>query len=116
MNEKNNGNLVRFKVPRHSNFVVIGNHHIRDKNLSLKAIGLLTIILSLPDDWDFSLTGLVKMRKEGIDAIRSTVKELEKAGYLRKTAIRDEKGRFGKTEYEVSETPKFKNESDICQK
>lgn len=118
MDKKNNGNLVKFKVPRNNNFVVIGNHYIRDKNLSLKAIGLLTIILSLLDDWDFSLNGLVKIRKEGIDAIRSAIRELEDKGYLQKTAIRNENGRFGKTEYEVSETPRFKNGSGdgICQK
>ena len=118
MDKKNNGNLVRFKVPRNNNFVVIGNHYIRDKNLSLKAIGLLTMMLTLPDNWDFSLTGLAAIRSEGIDAIRSTIKELEKKGYLQKTAIRNENGRFGKTVYEVSEIPKFKNESrdDKCQK
>ena len=71
----------------------MSNHHLRNKELSLKAKGLLSQMLSLPEDWDYTLAGLSHINREKIDAIREAVKELEKAGYIVRSRERDEKGR-----------------------
>lgn len=72
----------------------MSNHHLRNKELSLKAKGLLSQMLSLPEDWDYTLAGLSHINREKIDAIREAVKELEKAGYIVRSRERDEKGRL----------------------
>ena len=74
--------MSTFKVVRNTGYTVMSNHHLRNKNLSLKAKGLLSQMLSLPDDWDYTLRGLAFINKESIDAIRTAVLELEKAGYI----------------------------------
>lgn len=70
-----------FRVERNKGYTVMSNYHLRDKSLSLKAKGLLSQILSLPEDWDYTLTGLCYINRESKDAIRSAVNELERAGY-----------------------------------
>ena len=82
------------------------NYHTRDKNLSLKAIGLLTIFLTLPDDWEFSIRGTEKIVKDGKASIQSAMKELKAAGYLETTQMRDEKGKLGKSMYIIYEVPR----------
>ena len=94
-----------FRVEKTKNYTTMSNHHLRDKNLSLKAKGLLSQMLSLPENWDYTLKGLSVINKEKVDAIRSAVKELEQAGYLVRGRERDEKGQLGKTEYLIREVP-----------
>ena len=83
-----------FKIEKTKDFTVMSNYHLRDKNLSLKAKGLLSFMLSLPEDWDYSLMGLCAICKESRDAIRSTLKELQKYGYLQIEKVRGDKGYF----------------------
>ena len=85
--------MAVFRVERNTGYTVMSNHHLRNKELSLKAKGLLSQMLSLPEDWDYTLAGLSHINREKIDAIREAVKELEKAGYIVRSRERDEKGR-----------------------
>lgn len=94
-----------FRVERTKNFTVMSNHHLRDKTISLKAKGLLSQMLSLPDDWDYTLRGLAVINKESIDAVRTAVHELEAAGYVVRSRIRDERGQLRGCEYFVYEYP-----------
>ena len=79
--------MAVFRVERNTGYTVMSNHHLRNKELSLKAKGLLSQMLSLPEDWDYTLAGLSYINRESIDAIRTAVWELEKAGY---TFLEDE--------------------------
>lgn len=90
---------------RTRDFTVMGNIHLRDKNLSLKAVGLLSKMLSFNDSWQFSTRGLAAICKEGPDAILSTLKELEENGYLVRHRSRDDKGRLVTTEFDIYESP-----------
>ena len=83
----------------------MSNHHLRNKELSLKAKGLLSQMLSLPEDWDYTLAGLSYINREKIDAIREAVRELERAGYILRSRERDEKGRLRGTDYIIYEQP-----------
>ena len=94
-----------FRVERTRDYTVMSNHHLRNKKLSLKAKGLLSQMLSLPDSWDYTLIGLSAINREKIDAIREAVKELEKAGYIVRGRARDDKGRLRGTEYVIYEQP-----------
>ena len=94
-----------FRVEKNNGYTVMSNHHLRNKELSLKAKGLLSQMLSLPDDWDYTLKGLAFINKEQIDAIREAVKELETAGYIVRSRERDEKGRLRGADYVIYETP-----------
>lgn len=93
-----------FRIEKTNNYTVMSNYHLKDINLSYRAKGLLSFMLSLPDDWDYSVKGLVKVSKESIKAIRSTLKELEEMGYLIRTRIQLDNGRFD-YEYAIYETP-----------
>lgn len=93
------------RVEHNSNYTTICNYHLRDKNISLKAKGLLTYMLSLPDDWDYSISGLSKVSKEGIDSIRSAIIELENYGYMYRARVRNDDGTLGGSEYVVREIP-----------
>ena len=97
--------MAVFRVERTHNYTVMSNHHLRDKGLSLKAKGLLSQMLSLPEDWDYTLAGLAKINAEGRDAIRAAVQELERAGYIRRSRVRDDKGCLRGTEYVIYERP-----------
>ncbi len=83
----------------------MSNHHLRNKNLSLKAKGLLSVLLSLPDTWDYSLRGLACICKDGIDAVRATINELEACGYVIRSRKRNSKGQLTSCEYTVYEVP-----------
>ena len=83
----------------------MSNHHLRNKELSLKAKGLLSQMLSLPDDWDYTLKGLSLINREKIDAIREAIRELERAGYIVRSRERDEKGRLRGADYVIFEQP-----------
>ena len=94
-----------FRVERNKGYTVMSNHHLRDKSLSLKAKGLLSQILSLPEDWDYTLSGLCYINRESKDAIRSAVNELERAGYIERHQTTDESGKFSSNEYIIHERP-----------
>ena len=81
-----------FRVERNKNFTVMSNHHFKNKDLSLKAKGLLSLMLSLPEDWNNNMRGLVSLSRDGIDSVRSAIKELEHYGYVERNIIRNESG------------------------
>lgn len=97
--------MSTFRVNKNVNYTVMSNYHLQDKKLSLKAKGLLSYMLSLPDDWDYSLKGLATGCKDGIDSVRSAVHELEDGGYLCRSKVRDARGRIIDYNYEVFELP-----------
>ena len=97
--------MAVFRVERNKGYTVMSNHHLRNKELSLKAKGLLSQMLSLPEDWDYTLAGLSQINRESIDAIRTAVWELEKAGYIKRRQGRDEKGKMTAIEYTIYEQP-----------
>ena len=100
--------MAVFRVERNTGYTVMSNHHLRNKELTLKAKGLLSQMLSLPEDWDYTLAGLSHINREKIDAIREAVKELEKAGYIVRSRERDEKGRLRGADYVIYEQPQPK--------
>ena len=97
--------MAVFRVEKNQNYTVMSNHHLRNPDLSLKSKGLLSQMLSLPEEWDYTLKGLSKINREGIDAIREAVRELERAGYVTRTRIRNEKGQLGAADYVIHEFP-----------
>lgn len=97
-----------FRVEKIRDFTVMSNHHLRNAELSLKAKGLLSVILSLPEGWDYSLEGLTTICKEGISAVRSAVKELEELGYIERERIRNAKGQYEDLDYIIHEQPILK--------
>ena len=105
--------MAIFRVERTHNYTVMSNYHLRDKSLSLKAKGLLSLMLSLPEDWDYTLAGLAHISLEGKDAIRAAIVELEKAGYVTRSRVRNEKGHLLGTEYIIREQPVFSAESTL---
>ena len=94
-----------FRVEKTRGYTVMSNHHLRNHALSLKAKGLLSQMLSLPEDWDYTLQGLAQINKESIDAIREAVRELECAGYIKRSRERDERGCLRGTVYTIYEQP-----------
>lgn len=91
-----------FRVEKNKNYTIMGNYHLRDKELSLKAKGLLSYMLSLPDDWDYSLNGLASVNKEGVKAIKNIINELKIQGYLKINRLRKENGQY-QYEYVIRE-------------
>ena len=97
--------MTVFRVEKNRGYTVMSNHHLRNKALSLKAKGLLSQMLSLPEDWDYTLKGLSLINRESIDAIRTAVWELERAGYIRREQGRDTKGKMADMVYTIYEQP-----------
>ena len=97
--------MAVFRVERNRGYTVMSNHHLRNRGLTLKAKGLLSQMLSLPDNWDYTLAGLSRINREKIDAIREAVRELEKAGYIVRSRERDKKGRLRGADYIIYEQP-----------
>jgi len=97
--------MAVFKIERTKDFTVMSNYHLRDRGLTLKAKGLLSQMLSLPDEWDYTLRGLAYINKESIDAIRTAVLELEQQGYIVRRQGRDAKGKMAAVEYIIYERP-----------
>ena len=83
-----------FRIERNKNYTVMSNYHLRDTTISLKSKGLLSMMLSLPDEWNYTTRGLAKICKEGVDAIGGALRELEKAGYIVRRVVRNERGRI----------------------
>lgn len=97
-----------FRIEKNKNYTVMSNYHFKDKTITLKAKGLLSQMLSLPESWDYTLEGLAYINMEKIDAIRSAVRELERAGYILRSRVRDEKGHLRGNEYVIFEIPQTK--------
>jgi len=97
--------MAVFRIERTRDYTVMSNHHLRNANLSLKAKGLLSMMLSLPEDWNYTTRGLAKICKEGVDAIGAALRELERAGYIVRHQRRDRSGRITDTEYVIYEQP-----------
>lgn len=94
-----------FRVEKTRDFTVMCNHHLRNRNMSLRAKGLLSLMLSLPEEWDYTLKGLSRISMEGVDAIRTVIRELEELGYLERHRKRNEKGQLKDIEYIIHERP-----------
>ena len=103
--------MTVFHVKKTTDYTVMSNHHLRNRELSLKAKGLLSQMLSLPEKWDYTLQGLAYINREQIDAIRQTVHELERAGYIVRTRERDGQGRLCGAEYNIYEQPQPPSDS-----
>ena len=100
-----------FRVNKNRNYTVMSNVHLRDKALPLKAKGLLSLMLSLPEDWDYSMRGLAKLSADGLDSTRAAVKALERSGYVVRRQLYDSRGRFSNNEYTVFEIPQSSSPS-----
>lgn len=97
------------RIHKTNNFTVMSNYHFKEKKMSLKAKGLLSLMLSLPDDWDYNVSGLVRLSKDGKDSVMSALQELEKFGYLTRQQLFNEKGQFNGIEYNIYEQPQQEN-------
>ena len=97
--------MATFRMNKTKNYTVLSNFHFKEKTMSLKAKGLLSLMLSLPDDWDYSIAGLVSLSKDGKDSVMAALNELEKFGYLRRTRLTNNKGQFAGVEYDIYEEP-----------
>lgn len=97
--------MAIFRIEKNKGYTVMSNYHLKDKNLSLKAKGLLSMMLSLPEDWNYSTRGLAAICKEGVDSIGGTLKELESYGYITRRKLRGRDGRISDTEYTIYERP-----------
>lgn len=94
-----------FKIELQKDYTIMSNHHLRNRNLSLKAKGLQSLMLSLPDNWDYTIRGLVTLSKDGRDSVIAALKELENEGYLVRHRRRNEKGQVQDTEYIIYQIP-----------
>ena len=97
--------MAVFRVEKNHSYTVMANHHLRDERLSLKSKGLLSVILSLPDDWRISIEGMTQFSADGKDAIRSAIRELTDTGYITRAQTHSEAGKFSGYDYVVHETP-----------
>ena len=97
--------MAVFRIDKTRDYTVMSNHHLRNKALSLKSKGLLSMMLSLPEDWNYTTRGLSKICKEGTDSIGSALKELEQTGYIVRNRLRDSKGKITDVEYIIYEAP-----------
>ena len=97
--------MAVIRVHKTEDYTVMSNTHFREKNMSLKAMGLLSLMLSLPDDWDYSVMGLTTLSKDGKDSVMSALNELEEFGYLKRSCLNDECGRFAGYDYDIYEQP-----------
>lgn len=95
--------MAVFRVQKTKDFTVMSNHHLKNKDLSLRAKGLLSVMLSLPEEWDYTLKGLAYISKEGLDAVRAAIQELEAFGYVERRRVRNSKGQLTDTEYVIRE-------------
>ena len=98
--------MAVFRIEKTRDYTVMSNYHLRDMSLSLKAKGLLSLMLSLPENWDYTMKGLARICKDGIDSISGGIRELEAHGYLVRARIRGANGQLGSIEYTILEQPK----------
>ena len=97
--------MAVFRVEKTKDYTIMSNHHLKDRRLSLKAKGLLSMMLSLPKEWDYTLKGLARISREGVDAIRGALRELEKEGYVIRRQLRGPGGQIQDIEYLIYEQP-----------
>ena len=97
--------MAVFRIEKTRDYTVMSNHHLKDRTLTLKSKGLLSMMLSLPDEWNYTTRGLAAICREGVDSIGAALKELEAHGYIRRTQLRDEKCKITDTEYVIYEMP-----------
>ena len=97
--------MTVFRVEKTCDYTIMSNHHLKNHSITLKAKGLLSLILSLPEDWNYTTRGLAAICKEGVDSIGNALRELEDAGYIVRNKLRDDKGRIKDTEYVIYEQP-----------
>ena len=105
--------MAVFRVEKTRDYTVMANHHLRNTELSLKAKGLLSLMLSLPENWDYTTKGLSCICKDGIDSINGTIKELEEQGYVIRKRLRNDKGQLTTTEYTILEQPQSLDTSEF---
>ena len=98
--------MAVFRIEKTRDYTVMSNYHLRDRSLSLKAKGLLSLMLSLPEDWDYTMKGLARICKDGIDSSSGGIRELEAHGYLVRARVRGANGQLGSIEYTILEQPK----------
>ena len=98
--------MAVFRIEKTRDYTVMSNHHLRDMSLSLKAKGLLSLMLSLPEEWDYTMKGLARICKDGVDSISGGIRELEARGYLIRERVRGANGQLGSIEYTILEQPK----------
>ena len=98
--------MAVFRIEKTRDYTVMSNYHLRDRSLSLKAKGLLSLMLSLPEDWDYTTKCLARICRDGVDSICATVRELEDAGYIIRERVRNANGRLGSIEYTILEQPR----------
>ena len=98
--------MAVFRIEKTRDYSVMSNYHLRDRSLSLKAKGLLSLMLSLPEDWDYTMKGLARICKDGIDSSSGGIRELEAHGYLVRARVRGANGQLGSIEYTILEQPK----------
>lgn len=98
--------MAVFRIEKTRDYTVMSNHHLRDKSLSLKAKGLLSLMLSLPEEWDYTTKGLARICKDGVDSICAGVRELEEHGYVIRQRVRNTNGQLGAIEYTILEQPR----------
>lgn len=99
--------MAVFRVEKTKDYTVMLNHHLRNKKLSLKANGLMSLMLSLPENWDYTTKGLASICRDGIDSISSAIKELEENGYIIRRRLRNKNGQLTNIEYTIFEQPSF---------
>ena len=105
--------MAIIKVNKTKNYTTISNFHLREKDMSLKAKGLLSLMLSLPEDWDYSVSGLAKLSKDGKDSVTNTLIELERFGYVKRTQCLNDKNQFDGYDYDIYEEPQFEEETPL---
>ena len=98
--------MAVFRIEKTRDYTVMSNHHLRNTNLSLKAKGLLSLMLSLPENWDYTTKGLARICKDGVDSICAGVRELEEQGYVIRERVRNPNGQLGAIEYTILEQPR----------
>ena len=101
--------MAVIRINKTDNYTVMSNTHFKEKGMSYKAKGLLSVMLSLPDNWDYSIAGLETISRDGKDSVMSALAELEQFGYLKRTRIIDKKGRFEGYDYDIYENPIAEN-------
>ena len=106
--------MAVFRIEKARDYTVMSNHHLRDQSLSLKAKGLLSMMLSLPEEWNYTTRGLASICKEGTDSIGSALKELERTGYIVRNRLRDSKGKILDVEYVIYKIPHPAAEPDTA--
>jgi hypothetical protein len=97
--------MAIFRIEKTHDYTIMSNHHLRNTNLTLKAKGLLSQMLSLPEEWDYTLAGLSHINRESTDAIRTAIQELEAQGYIIRARIRNERGQMAGADYVIYEIP-----------